>query len=110
MSTQKRTYLTSVKSCCNLKVYYRYRCYSEKLSNLTHEEIKQIYSTYTNPSCSVINETESVYLPETKFINELPYTFDYLRSDDNNTTSSTCSKWIYKLDYGYHSMTSDVRL
>lgn len=88
---------------------YRCRCYSEKLSNSTFDEIRQIYSAYEKPSCTVINETEILYLPEADLVHQI-YTFDYLRSEDDNKAPISCDKWIYKLDYGYHSMTSDVSL
>lgn len=89
------------------------RCYSEKLSNLSFERIREIYSTYEQPSCSVINGTEILYLPETESDHQqhqISYTFDYLRIDDVDKAPRACEKWIYKLDYNYHSMTSDVRL
>lgn len=43
-------------------------------------------------------------------VHPISYTFDYLRGRDDSKAPTECDKWIYKLDYGYHSMTSDVRL
>ncbi|KAG4070913.1 hypothetical protein HA402_011139 [Bradysia odoriphaga] len=85
-------------------------CYSEKLSNLTYDEIKQIYSAYERPSCTILNETENLYLLEAESVAQLPYSFDYLRSndDDKKSADGECEKWIYKLDYEYHSMTSEL--
>ncbi|KAJ6623925.1 Organic cation transporter protein [Pseudolycoriella hygida] len=81
-------------------------CYSDKLSNLTFEEIKEIYSTYEKPSCSHLNLTESLYFVEL----ESGHTFEYLRSDVDEVEENpvACRRWIYKLDYGYRSMTSDL--
>lgn len=44
-------------------------------------------------------------------VHHTQYTFDYLRTDEDvvDQGGKSCEKWIYKLDYGYHSMTSDVR-
>lgn len=87
----------------------RCRCFSEKLSNSTFDEIRKIYSAYEKPSCTIFNESEILYLPEADLVHQI-YTFDYLRSEDDNKAPIACDKWIYKLDYGYHSMTSDVSL
>uniref|UniRef100_A0A1A9X1M2 Major facilitator superfamily (MFS) profile domain-containing protein n=1 Tax=Glossina brevipalpis TaxID=37001 RepID=A0A1A9X1M2_9MUSC len=62
-------------------------CYHEKLENRSYDEIAAIYSKFANPSCTLLLD-----------INGL------------NATASTekCSRWIYKYDFGYRSMNTEL--
>lgn len=56
-----------------------YRCYDEELKYKTVNEIREIYSTYPNPSCT-----------------------------NYKNGSGYCDRWIYEYDHGYKSMSSEV--
>lgn len=56
-----------------------YRCYDEELENKTVNELREIYSTYPNPSCT-----------------------------NYRNGSEHCDRWIYEYDHGYKSMSSEV--
>lgn len=64
-----------------------YRCYDEALANKTANEIREIYSSYENPSC-------------TKYKGP-----DFIESRNG---SEHCDRWIYEYDHGYKSMSSEV--
>ncbi|XP_054726747.1 organic cation transporter protein [Anastrepha obliqua] len=62
-------------------------CYHEKLANKSFDEIAEIYSKFSNPSCTRL-----------------------LDIDGPNVTVSPerCTRWIYKYDYGYRSMNTEL--
>lgn len=64
-------------------------CYHEKLENKTYDEIAAIYANVPNPSCTKLDDINGM-----------------------NVTVSTekCSRWIYKYDFGYRSMNTEVGL
>lgn len=68
------------------------RCYADELANKTIDEVRQIYSVYPNPSC-------------VKYQNEDMLSFDLYKND-----TGSCDRWIYELDHGYKSMSSEVRI
>ena len=87
------------------------------------EEIRDIYSSYADPACTPLNETgaiEHVILYLQNLNNTLMKEADdngvsylYQHITDNKkpipkSSDGTCNRWIYNLDYGYQSMTSDV--
>lgn len=63
------------------------RCYDEALANKTMDEVREIYSSYPNPSCTKYRGS-----PTTGFQND----------------TGQCDRWIYELDHGYKSMSSEV--
>lgn len=65
------------------------RCYDDALADKTIDEVREIYSNYSNPSC-------------TKYRGNGPFASGY-----SNDTGQ-CDRWIYKLDHGYKSMSSEV--
>lgn len=76
-----------VFQCVNLNC----RCYSDELANKTIGEIREIYSQYSNPSCSKYQGDDSL-----------------LSSDFYRNETEHCDRWIYELDHGYKSMSSEV--
>lgn len=62
-------------------------CYHEKLVNKSFDEIAEIYAKFPNPSCTRL-----------------------LDIDGANVTVSpeSCTRWIYKYDYGYRSMNTEL--
>lgn len=76
-----------------------FRCYADELANKTIPEIREIYSTYADPSCSVYKGNRSSV--EGSLLGSSPYN---LASDP----SEKCQRWIYELDYGYQSMSAEV--
>lgn len=68
-----------------------FRCYADELANKTIDEIREIYSHYSNPSCTKYRGNVSLS------------SFDFYKND-----SESCDRWIYELDHGYQSMSSEV--
>lgn len=64
-------------------------CYHEKLENKTFDEIAAIYAGFESKSCTRLED---------------------FNLDGTNVTVSTekCERWIYKYDYGYRSMNTEV--
>ncbi|XP_030371152.1 organic cation transporter protein-like [Scaptodrosophila lebanonensis] len=62
-------------------------CYHEQLENRSFTEIEAIYAQFKSPSCTRLEEIEG-----------------------NNVTvsSEVCERWIYKYDYGYRSMNTEL--
>lgn len=75
--------------------YFHFRCYHDDLANKSIAEIRQIYANYSNPSCTPYKSHES------------PASFNYLSTYYKNE-SQYCDRWIYELDHGYKSMSSEV--
>lgn len=66
-------------------------CYHDKLLNKSYEEIAEIYRNVENPSCTRLHDIDEI--------------------NGNITISSEpCLRWIYKYDYGYQSMNTEVCL
>ncbi|EDV42704.1 uncharacterized protein Dana_GF16892 [Drosophila ananassae] len=64
-------------------------CYHEQLANRSFDEIEEIYSRFEYPSCTRLE------------------TIDH--NGGNHTVSSEkCNKWIYKYDFGYQSMNTEL--
>lgn len=64
-------------------------CYHEQLANRSFDEIEEIYSRFEYPSCTRLE------------------TIDH--NGGNHTVSSEkCNRWIYKYDFGYRSMNTEV--
>uniref|UniRef100_A0A1B0AQV2 Uncharacterized protein n=1 Tax=Glossina palpalis gambiensis TaxID=67801 RepID=A0A1B0AQV2_9MUSC len=61
--------------------------FHEKLENRSYDEIVAIYSKSPNPSCTRLSDVNGL-----------------------NATASTwkCSRWIYKYDFGYRSMKTEL--
>lgn len=70
------------------------RCYHEDLANKTIDEVRQIYSNYSDPHCTP-------YKPDS---------LNYNIFGVSNTDGDTCDRWIYEFDHGYQSMSSEVSL
>lgn len=67
----------------------QYYCYHEKLMNKSFEEIAEIYQPLEKPSCTRLLDIDEVH--------------------GNITVSEeSCNRWIYKYDYGYRSMNTEV--
>ncbi|XP_037730513.1 organic cation transporter protein [Drosophila subpulchrella] len=64
-------------------------CYHEHLANRSFAEIEAIYSQFERPSCTRLEEIDE---------------------DGQNHTLSTkrCNRWIYKYDFGYKSMNTEL--
>ncbi|XP_036673697.2 organic cation transporter protein [Drosophila suzukii] len=64
-------------------------CYHEQLVNRSFAEIEAIYSQFERPSCTRLEEIDE---------------------DGQNHTLSTerCNRWIYKYDFGYKSMNTEL--
>lgn len=74
------------------KLFTCFRCYDDELANKTIEEVREIYSHYSNPSCTPYQGVSK---------------FSFL-NNDHPSNSTTCNRWIYELDHGYKSMSSEV--
>lgn len=92
-----------------------FRCYADSLANKTLDEIKDIYADYTNPSCHVFGGNNKELLlaeqsPSSIVIRSLLESVkgseETEETDDDE--GEVCKAWIYDLDYGYKSMTSEV--
>lgn len=57
------------------------------LVNKTMDEVREIYSNYSNPSCTKYKGSHT-----TGFKND----------------TGQCDRWIYEYDHGYKSMSSEV--
>lgn len=75
-----------------MQLYFLYRCYDDRLANKTIDEIREIYSKYQNPSCTPYQG------------NSTAIQFDAY----SQNISTNCDRWIYELDHGYKSMSSEV--
>ncbi|XP_031633769.1 solute carrier family 22 member 23-like [Contarinia nasturtii] len=67
-------------------------CYYDDIVNKSIDQIREIYSNYSNPSCT-------------------PYKTDVSSVDffgANNTNDGACDRWIYEYDHGYKSMSSEL--
>ncbi|KAH8354304.1 hypothetical protein KR084_006672 [Drosophila pseudotakahashii] len=64
-------------------------CYHEQLENRSFAEIEAIYSQFEKPSCTRLEKIDE---------------------DGENHTLSTerCNRWIYKYDFGYRSMNTEL--
>nr|XP_016937583.1 solute carrier family 22 member 6 [Drosophila suzukii] len=64
-------------------------CYHEQLANRSFAEIEAIYSQFERPSCTRLEKIDE---------------------DGQNHTQSTerCNRWIYKYDFGYRSMNTEL--
>ncbi|XP_033163258.1 organic cation transporter protein [Drosophila mauritiana] len=64
-------------------------CYHEQLENRSFAEIEKIYSQFEKPSCTRLEKIDE---------------------DGQNHTLSTerCNRWIYKYDFGYKSMNTEL--
>lgn len=82
-------------------VFVFFRCYADELANKTIPEIREIYSTYADPSCSVYKGNRTAV--EGSLLLSSPHDLD--RAND---PSEKCQRWIYELDYGYQSMSAEV--
>lgn len=76
-----------------------FRCYADELVNKTIAEIREIYSTYPDPSCSV-------YKGNKTSVDSPLWASTY--NADSDIDSGKCDRWFYELDYGYQSMSSEV--
>ncbi|XP_017023331.1 organic cation transporter protein [Drosophila kikkawai] len=64
-------------------------CYHEQLENRSFAEIEAIYSGFEKPSCTRLERIDE--------------------NGRNHTQSSKrCSRWIYKYDFGYRSMNTEL--
>ncbi|XP_022211590.2 organic cation transporter protein [Drosophila obscura] len=64
-------------------------CYHEQLANRSFAEIEAIYAQFEKPSCTRLASIDA---------------------DGGNATASTerCNRWIYKYDFGYRSMNTEL--
>ncbi|XP_037944866.1 organic cation transporter protein [Teleopsis dalmanni] len=62
-------------------------CYHEKLENKTYEEIAAIYSKAKRPFCTRLQDINGANITYSK---------------------EKCERWIYKYDYGYKSMNTEL--
>lgn len=83
-----------------------FRCYSDELVGKSPEELRKIFANYSDPSCTPLGTTIDIHDIHTK----QPYTLtaSFLYRSDDEPEHKTCQRWIYNLDYGYQSMTTDV--
>lgn len=108
-------------------LYIPFRCYEDSLANKTIDEIRTIYANYPHPNCTPLQDTHDSQtdvefrglidnfgllsllkydtLDADNAADAEPVEFQSLRT---NKTSAECQRWIYNLDYGYTSMTSEV--
>ncbi|XP_020813007.1 organic cation transporter protein [Drosophila serrata] len=64
-------------------------CYHEQLENRSFAEIEAIYSVFEKPSCTRLERIDE--------------------NGGNHTVSpERCSQWIYKYDFGYRSMNTEL--
>ncbi|XP_037944869.1 organic cation transporter-like protein [Teleopsis dalmanni] len=61
-------------------------CYHEQFANKTFDEIAAIYAKYPSPSCTRLEINGTTITP----------------------SSEKCERWIYKYDYGYKSMNTEL--
>lgn len=69
------------------------------------EELRLIFANYSDPSCTPLRpplDIQNIHSDEPDLLSEH---FLY-RSDE--ASPQQCNRWIYNLDYGYQSMTTDV--
>lgn len=62
-------------------------CYHEKLENRTFDEIAEIYKNFPNPSCTRLQDVDGLH---------------------GIASAEKCTRWIYKYDYGYRSMNTEL--
>lgn len=86
---------------CSMFMYrsfsFDFRCYADELANKTILEIREIYSTYADPSCSVYKGNQTAVSNRLLGV-----------SSHANDTNEKCQRWIYEKDYGYQSMSAEV--
>lgn len=95
-----------------------HRCYADSLVNKTADEIRDIYAGYSDPSCSVLNERDRkeddiimrslLMLTNVQAENRNIYWTTTKTNESNGSDDEKCTRWIYDLDYGYQSMTTEV--
>ncbi|XP_055715910.1 organic cation transporter protein-like [Phlebotomus papatasi] len=68
-------------------------CSTEATQNLSIGELRQVFSTYDDPFCSRMANEEF---------------FPNIWMESSSQRHSNCDQWIYDLDFGYQSMTSDL--
>lgn len=66
-------------------------CHHEKLLNKSFDEIAAIYSQVEDPSCTRLLDIDEVH-------------------GNISISEEPCSRWIYRYDYGYRSMNTEVRI
>lgn len=75
--------------------HWCFRCYAEELANKTIDEIREIYSSYPDPSCTPYQGQS-----EHREFGSVAYE---LKGGEGR-----CDRWFYDYDHGYHSMSSEV--
>lgn len=81
----------------NFVFHWWFRCYAEELANKTIDEIREIYSSYPDPSCTPYQGQS-----EHRQFDSVAYE---LKGGEGR-----CDRWFYDYDHGYHSMSSEVQL
>lgn len=65
-----------------------FRCYHEKLANVSISYVRSIYAQTTDPQCTLLED----------IIDDQPIV----------AAVGNCAEWIYAYDRGYRSITTDV--
>lgn len=80
---------------------FGFRCYAEELANKTIDEIREIYSSYPDPSCTPYQSSHGV---------DSSARFSFFGSEFQNVSirNNRCDSWFYDYDHGYKSMSSEV--
>lgn len=71
------------------------RCYDDALANKTIDQVREIYANYPNPHCAAYGSHVATQERDQ-------------HEATNEIEEHTCTKFIYNLDFGYHSMVSEV--
>lgn len=88
------------------QMFFCFRCYSDELIGKSPEELRHIFANYSDPSCTPLRSTINIQNIQSNEINSISGNIAYL---SEASSSAQCHKWIYNLDFGYQSMTTDVR-
>ncbi|XP_043654515.1 organic cation transporter protein [Drosophila teissieri] len=64
-------------------------CHHEQLENRTFAEIEQIYSQFEKPSCTRLEKIDE-------------------HGQNHTLSAERCNRWIYKYDFGYKSMNTEL--
>ena len=86
------------------------RCYSEFLKNSSIDEVREVYSHMTLPSCTNLDELSGIQYEETGFGDSIDDVTASRLKRANYEHFNYCKKWIYDFDFlfGYRSMTSEL--
>ncbi|KAH8383296.1 hypothetical protein KR009_007909, partial [Drosophila setifemur] len=64
-------------------------CYHDQLAHRSFDEIEAIYSQFENPSCTRLEKIDE-------------------HGGNHTVSSELCNRWIYKYDFGYESMNTEL--